>query len=163
MGVLESPGRSQSCQWDRWPGSGLGKQPLEILGASPKPHKEISHVAAIADIGRKLHNLRVRNHARDAQRTLAACLVAVEAYVDFGNFGEYLGPLFLERAGAAGRGNGLEAVGFEHQPVELALADDCSLRLEAEHLPAVEVNVRASRRKHFRAVALVVRVFGKTE
>src|SRR6266446_6862132 len=131
MRVLVTTGRPQSCQWDRRPRSGIGKQPLEILRASLKPHEEIGDVATLADISRQLDDLRVRNHSRDAQRTSLTRLVTVEAEVNLGNLLEDLSPLFLERAGAAGRGYGIKAVGFEHQPVELALADDYSLWTQA--------------------------------
>src|SRR6266446_3880125 len=101
MRVLVTTGRPQSCQWDRRPRSGIGKQPLEILRASLKPHEEIGDVATLADISRELDDLRVRNHSRDPQCTFAACLIAVEAEVDAGNIRELFGPFGTKRSGAA--------------------------------------------------------------
>jgi len=58
----------------------------------------------------------------DAPSASTTSLVAVEAEVELGDFGERLGPLGAEDAGTARGGDCCEPITFQDEPVELALA-----------------------------------------
>src|SRR5439155_5954225 len=80
-----------------------------------------------------------------------------------GNRSQLLRPFPPKDAGAARGGYGEEALPFEDQAVELALADDQPGEVFAQMFPPVELGPAAGGGKHLRMLARILRVLGEFE
>jgi hypothetical protein len=127
-----------------------------------KPDKVVGEVAFVAHLGGQSHDPGMLDEAGHALRALAAGLVQIEADVDLGDAEEEPSPLLGEGPGAAGRGDAVEAMGFKHQAVELALADHEAFRLVAEDLLVVQGDAAAGGREHL-GTHVVFGVAGQAE
>ena|SRR5438876_1205223 len=73
------------------------KQADKFLSAPAKAHKELGHVAALADFFGQPDDARLRDHPHHSLRPRAPRRIVIEAYKYRGNFAQDLGPFGPER------------------------------------------------------------------